>query len=510
MAKGAGMLAPALATMLVVITTDAHVDAETCDRALRAATRVTFDRLDSDGCMSTNDTVLLMASGSSGIAPTEGEFADAVRAVCHDLAQQLMRDAEGSDHDISIEVVQAANEDDAVEVGRAIARSNLFKAAVFGRDANWGRILAAVGTTQAAFEPDELDVAINDVWIALGGEPGESRDLVDLSGRTVHVVVNLHAGVGRGHRLDQRPDPRLRARELGVQLMTASAKAQVLVEALPWLERFHNALVVVKYGGHAMIDPELTAAFAEDIVFLRYAGLRPVVVHGGGPQISAMLDRLGITSEFKGGLRVTSAEAMDVVRMVLDRSGRSRPGRADQPARTVRRRPVRRGRPPVRSPPPRHRRRRRGRRPRAWSARWSRCGPSAVLDLLEAGRIPVVSTVAPDIDADDGQVLNVNADTAAAALAVALGAEKLVILTDVEGLYADWPDRTSLVSRVGAAELEGLLPTLEAGMVPKMEACLQAVRGGVPQAHVVDGRVPHSILLEVFTSEGVGTDGAAR
>ena len=194
MAKGAGMLAPALATMLVVITTDAHVDAETCDRALRAATRVTFDRLDSDGCMSTNDTVLLMASGSSGIAPSERDFADAVRAVCHDLAQQLMRDAEGSDHDISIEVVQAASEDDAVEVGRAIARSNLFKAAVFGRDANWGRILAAVGTTQAAFEPEQLDVAINDVWIALGGEPGESRDLVDLSGRTVHVVVNLHAG----------------------------------------------------------------------------------------------------------------------------------------------------------------------------------------------------------------------------------------------------------------------------------------------------------------------------
>jgi glutamate N-acetyltransferase / amino-acid N-acetyltransferase len=178
MAKGAGMLAPALATMLVVVTTDAAVDAETCDRALRAATRVTFDRLDSDGCMSTNDTVLLMASGASGVTPDEPEFAAAVRAVCHDLAQQLMQDAEGSDHDIAVEVTHAASEDDAVEVGRAIARSNLFKAAVFGRDANWGRILAAVGTTQAAFEPDQLDVAINDVWIALGGAPG----------------VNLHAG----------------------------------------------------------------------------------------------------------------------------------------------------------------------------------------------------------------------------------------------------------------------------------------------------------------------------
>jgi glutamate N-acetyltransferase/amino-acid N-acetyltransferase len=194
MAKGAGMLAPALATMLVVLTTDADVDAAGCDRALRAATRMTFDRLDSDGCTSTNDTVLLMASGASGVQPDPAAFAAAVQAVCHDLAQQLMRDAEGADHDIAIEVRSAASEADAVEVARAIARNNLFKAAVFGRDPNWGRILAAVGTTAAAFEPDELDVAVNGVWVARGGEPGEARELVDLSGRDVHVVVDLHAG----------------------------------------------------------------------------------------------------------------------------------------------------------------------------------------------------------------------------------------------------------------------------------------------------------------------------
>jgi glutamate N-acetyltransferase/amino-acid N-acetyltransferase len=194
MAKGAGMLAPALATMLVVITTDAEADAPDCERALRAATRVTFDRLDSDGCMSTNDTVVLMASGASGIRPAAAELDDAVRAVCHDLAQQLMRDAEGADHDIAIEVRGAASDDDAVEVGRAIARSNLLKAAIFGRDANWGRILAAAGTTQAAFEPDQLDVAMNGVWIARAGQPGESRDLVDLSARDVQIVVDLHAG----------------------------------------------------------------------------------------------------------------------------------------------------------------------------------------------------------------------------------------------------------------------------------------------------------------------------
>jgi glutamate N-acetyltransferase / amino-acid N-acetyltransferase len=194
MAKGAGMLAPALATMLVVITTDAAVDTELADRALRDACRVTFDRLDSDGCMSTNDTVLLMCSGASGSTPDYPAFAAAVLQVCQDLAQQLLGDAEGSEHDIAIEVIGAASEDDAVDVGRAIARSNLFKCAVYGNDPNWGRILAAVGTTGAAFEPSTLDVAMNGVWICRDGGPGESRDEVDLKGRKVSVTVDLKAG----------------------------------------------------------------------------------------------------------------------------------------------------------------------------------------------------------------------------------------------------------------------------------------------------------------------------
>ncbi|KID27916.1 glutamate N-acetyltransferase [Prauserella sp. Am3] len=194
MAKGAGMLAPALATMLVVITTDAELDSAAADRALRAATRVTFDRLDSDGCMSTNDTVLLMCSGASGVAADEAAFTEKLTEVCHDLAQQLLSDAEGADHDIAIEVVGAASEDDAVEVGRSIARSNLFKAAIFGKDPNWGRILASVGTTSAEFEPSALDVAMNGVWICRGGEPGDSRDLVDLDARAVSVTVDLNAG----------------------------------------------------------------------------------------------------------------------------------------------------------------------------------------------------------------------------------------------------------------------------------------------------------------------------
>lgn len=281
----------------------------------------------------------------------------------------------------------------------------------------------------------------------------------------------------------------------------AITKAEVLIEALPWLERLHGKTVVVKYGGHAMTEPELTRGIAADMVFLRYAGIKPVVVHGGGPQVSAMLDRLGIPSEFRGGLRVTSAEAIDVVRMVLvGQVGRELVGLINQHG------PLAVGMS--------------GEDAHLLTA--ARLGttvdgatvdlglvgdvvavdPRAVVDLIGAGRIPVISTVAPDAD---GQVHNLNADTAAAALAVALGAEKLVVLTDVPGLYADWPERGRLVEQIDAAALTDLLPGIDSGMRPKMQACLRAVHGGVPRATVIDGRVPHAVLLEVFTDRGVGT-----
>jgi len=285
--------------------------------------------------------------------------------------------------------------------------------------------------------------------------------------------------------------------------LSAQHKAEVLIEAMSWLERYAGALVVIKYGGHAMIDETLKRAFAEDMVFLRRVGMHPVIVHGGGPQISAMLERLGITSEFRGGFRVTTPETMDVVRMVLtgqvsrelvgllNEHGPFAVGitgedahlfRAERRTVTVNGEPVDVG----------------------LVGDVVSVDPTAVQDLLDAGRIPVVSTVAPDVDAP-GQVLNVNADTAAAALAVALGARKLIVLTDVEGLYTSWPERSSLVSEIKASALAELLPSLQSGMVPKMEACLRAVSGGVPQATVIDGRVPHAVLIEVFTTQGIGT-----
>jgi len=279
------------------------------------------------------------------------------------------------------------------------------------------------------------------------------------------------------------------------------AKARTLAAALPWLMRYHGKTVVVKYGGNAMTDDTLKQAFAEDIAFLRFAGFRPVVVHGGGPQISEMLDKLGIESEFRGGLRVTTPEAMDVVRMVLvgkvqrelvgliNEHGALAVGLSGEDAALFRAEPtntvvdgeeVDLG----------------------LVGEVAEVRPEAVLDIVEAGRIPVISSVAPD---ENGLVHNVNADTAAAALAIALEAEKLLVLTDVEGLYKNWPESDEVIQEINPDDLEKLMPSLASGMVPKMTACLKAVQGGVARATVVDGREPHAVLLELFTNEGVGT-----
>ena len=281
----------------------------------------------------------------------------------------------------------------------------------------------------------------------------------------------------------------------------ALPKAAALVEALPWLKHFSGKTIVVKYGGNAMTSPELQQAFAEDVVFLRYAGVHVVVVHGGGPQITAHLDRLGLESEFRGGLRVTTPETVQVVRMVLvgqvnsdvvslvNAHGPFAVGLSGEDAQLFTAE-------------------RRGAVVDGELVDVGNVGevvdvqPQIVRALLDEGKVPVVATVARGLD---GELYNVNADTAAGALAVALGAEKLVVLTDVEGLYADWPASDEVISEIGTDDLARLLPELSSGMVPKMEACLQAVQGGVPRAHVLDGRVAHSLLLELFTDEGVGT-----
>lgn len=286
----------------------------------------------------------------------------------------------------------------------------------------------------------------------------------------------------------------------------AAAKAAVLIEALPWLKRFHNEIIVVKFGGNAMVNDDLKRAFAQDIAYLHFAGVKPVVVHGGGPQITAELTRRGIPSEFRGGYRVTTTESMPIVRQVLAEQVGGEivelidEHRASTGARLA-----------TGISGDEHSLFMGERRSVLVDGESLDLGlvgdvtsvdPRAVLLELAAGRVPVVSTVATGADG----ILNVNADAAAAALAIALGAAKLVILTDVAGLYSDWPNRDSLVSVITSTELEQLLPSLESGMIPKMRACLDAVAGGVPKAAVIDGRQEHSILLEVFTQSGIGTE----
>ncbi|RNE48292.1 acetylglutamate kinase [Corynebacterium alimapuense] len=283
--------------------------------------------------------------------------------------------------------------------------------------------------------------------------------------------------------------------------LSSEERAHVLAEALPWLQHFRDKIIVVKYGGNAMIDEDLKAAFAADMVFLRTVGAKPVVVHGGGPQISSMLKRVGLEGEFKGGFRVTTPEVMEIVRMVLfGQVGRDLVGLInsygpyavgtsgeDAGLFTAERRLVDIGGVPTDI---------------GLVGDITSVNADGIMDIIEAGRIPVVSTIAPGAD---GEVYNINADIAAGALAEAIGAERLVVLTNVEGLYTDWPNRESLVSKILANEIKAILPNLDAGMIPKMESCLRAVSGGVSAAHVIDGRISHAVILELMTMGGIGT-----
>ena len=281
----------------------------------------------------------------------------------------------------------------------------------------------------------------------------------------------------------------------------ARVKAETLIESLDWLRQFHNKVIVIKFGGNAMVDQELQRAFAQDVAYLRYVGIKPVVVHGGGPQITARLSELGIESIFRGGMRVTDEQSIPVIKDVLKNqigrqlaeliqeagaSAKVLSGEDENLFKAVK----------VQAQLPE------GPVDLGLVGEVRSVNPRAVLNAIENSIVPVISSIAPN---SDGHLLNVNADLAAAALAVAVGAEKLMVLTDVQGLYSDWPNKDSLISSISTEELKELLPKLESGMIPKMQACLEAVEGGVPKAHIIDGRTPHSILLEVFTKSGVGT-----
>ena len=506
MAKGAAMLAPNMATMLAVLTTDAAVDPSELTDVLRAAVGESFNAMSVDGCTSTNDTVILLASGAAGRPADPAGFRAAVAEACLDLATQMVGDAEGHTKVVEVRVTGALSDDDARAAARQVAESQLVKCSWYGQDPVLGPRRERAGHGRHHLRARQADRALR--------RPRRGRGRHDGAGRRAGPRRLHGPRAPRGHRPSRsrgrRPPasspttsptptstrtwaPRERTRE---HRSAAEARAAVLVEALPYIQRFRGRVVVVKYGGNAMVDPALATSFAEDIVLMHSVGLRPVVVHGGGPQISDLMERLGKVPEFRDGQRVTDAETVDIARMVLvgkvnrdivgsiNVHGPLAVGVSGEDAGLIRAE--------ARHPD------------LGFVGDVEAVNPSILERLLAEELIPVVSTIGADAS---GQAYNINADAVAGALAEALAAEKVIYLTDVEGLLADLDDPGSLISHIDAKTLQALLDdgALSGGMIPKIAACLHAVAGGVGSAHLLDGRLPHVVLLELFSDAGVGT-----
>ncbi len=487
-AKGAGMIEPGFATMLCFVQTDAVVpDAMS---ALRPAVDDSFERITVDGQMSTNDTVLLQASGVSGLELPTG----LLDAVLLQLALEIVADGEGATRVGRIEVLGAAEPAEAELAARAIANSPLVKTALYGRDPNWGRIAQAAGQALAGSELEELG-ADHIEAAEVGSELAE-----------VELSVDLAAGRRDGPCLLQRPDPRIHQDQRGVHDMSdrstaeerasqAAGSVETLFEALPYIREFHGRTVVIKYGGSAMSDPAVRDEFARDVVLLKYVGLNPVIVHGGGPEISGYMERLGLEVKFVDGLRVSDAETVEIAKMVLlgkvnvdlvqrlNRQGQPAVGLSGEDGTMFEIAPV---------------------------AKASEVGfvgeiesvDVDVLNHIATDFIPVIAGAGSD---REGNSYNVNADSAAGKVAAALHAYKAIFLTDVEGWREDPDDPESLISLATVGEVEAALPAMSGGMRPKLAACVEAISGGVQSAHILDGRRPHSLLLELFTDAGIGT-----
>ena len=527
-AKGAGMIAPTMATMLCFVTTDAVVPPAVLQSALTKAVKGSFNQITIDSDMSTNDAVVALASATAGNEPLEPgtpeteAFETALAEMLVELAQAIARDGEGATRMLEVEVFGAASQEHARQMAVGVAGSMLVKAAIFGADPYaWGRVTSAIGAKAAAIGAD-LDVDKLTVWMqgvklfAAGAPVEQPDDGHGLKHRMTEPVIRLEADLGLGKErgvawgcdltydyvkinadyaslTKTAPDGSVSVDER-LEEFGPTIKKKLLIEALRYIERFHGLRAVIKLGGAAMVDPQLEAEFAEDVVLLESVGLRPIVVHGGGPEISRTLDRLGIGTEFVDGLRVTNDASMSVVEMVLtgrvnqgivaaiNKTGAKGVGVSGKDGGLIRARKLE------------------GPRDLGRVGEVTNVDTTLLDMLLNDRRIPVVSPVGL---ADDGGAYNINADVAAAALASALGAHKLVFLSDVPGLL----DGEAVVSQLNGDQLKGRIERGEVtgGMLPKLQSSLQALRGGVECVHLVDGRVPHNLIAELFTDSGVGT-----
>lgn len=527
-AKGSGMIHPNMATMLAFIVTDVAIDVNVLDAMLRAAVDETFNMVSVDRDTSTNDQVLVLANGmaendliTERDTPDAVHFCAALTDLCKELARAIAADGEGAQHLVTVTVRGAEDTEVARALARAVTESNLSKAAFFGTDPNWGRILAAIGARAAErhirFDPTQTSVSLQHVPVFVEGKPRAfDADALRALLRGEEVFVDVTVGTGIGHAtawgcdlsydyvrinadyaavLVDTPDGPVR-RDGRLDNKTPELKADTLVQALRYIERFAGTRAVIKYGGAAMVRSDLKDRFAEDVRLLQAVGLSPIIVHGGGPEISRTLEQMGQTSEFVDGLRITDAASLKVVEMVLtgqinkevvaslSRAGGKAVGLSGKDGGLI--------------------------EARKWQAPSGKdfgyVGEVSSVDievvelLLGKGYIPVISPIGLG---KDGMTYNINADTVAAEIAIASGARKLIFLTDVAGILSN----ELLVSELSAEELELRMKdgTVTGGMLPKAAAILRALEGGVETVHIIDGRIPHNVVAELFTSRGVGT-----
>jgi acetylglutamate kinase len=526
-AKGAGMIAPQLATMLGFLTTDARVAPKALQKALSDAMGGSFDMLTVDGDMSTNDAVFLLANGLADntelteSSPDYPVFAEAVSAVCVDLARAIAEDGEGATKLLEIIVTGAPTEAIARDIARSVAGSSLVKAAMFGADPNWGRVLstvgARIGSNRWAVDPIKATVSIQGTKVFANGAPaGADPAALRASMEKPQVLVEIALAEGTFRAVAWGCDlsyeyVTINADYTNLTAPTPAAKSddrlgsfspevkrEILVEALSYISKFTGTRAVIKYGGAAMVKDSLKASFANDVNLLRSAGLLPIVVHGGGPEITKVLEKLGKKrSEFVDGVRVTDADDVKVVEMVLTgkisteivsllnhRSGHAI-GVSGKDGGLLRAKKLlgENG------------------RDLGMVGEVTHVNRELIDMLIEKRYVPVISPVGLG---EDGEGYNINADSAAAAVAIALSAEKLIYLTDVAGIL---DSSGNLISEIGADEIRAKIAdgTIKGGMVAKVKSVLSAIDGGVKSVHIIDGRTPHSVIAELFTDHGVGT-----
>jgi acetylglutamate kinase len=527
-AKGSGMIHPDMATMLAFVLTDAAVSRDALDAMLRRAVDETFNMVSVDRDTSTNDAVIALANGmaendrvTSPDSPEGKILGAALLEICEELARAIAGDGEGAQHLLTVRVAGAESREAARGLAKSVIESNLTKAAFFGTDPNWGRVAAAMGARAAErgwkLDTSRLAIRIQEMPVFAGGKP-LAFDVDGLRALLRGEEVFIDAELGQGeHRavawgcdlsydyvrinadyaavLVDTPGGPVR-RDPSLDKKTPELKAEALLQALRYIERFSGTRAVIKYGGAAMVEASLKDRFAEDVRLLRAVGLSPILVHGGGPEITRTLERMGQTSEFVGGLRVTDAGNLKVVEMVLTgqinkeivaslaRAGSRAVGLSGKDGNLIAARKL--------SGP--------GGADLGYVGEVVRIDPDILETLLQKGYVPVVSPLGLG---DDGHTYNINADAVAAEIAVACGAKKLIYMTDVPGILA----KGLLVSELSAEELEVRMTdgTLSGGMLPKSQSILRALAGGVETVHIIDGRVPHNVVAELFTMRGVGT-----